>query len=70
MKDNDIKAKLIEQGVKRLKLFGFTNVTEENIMKDEVYRFYFEGILNSNLGNRPDVDEKIIELITQIKKRH
>ena len=67
--NNDIKSELIEQGVKKLKLFGFTNVTEENIMQDEVYRLYFERILNSNLGDRPDIDEEIIELIAQLKNR-
>lgn len=67
MKNDDIRSKLIEQGVKRLKLFGFTNVTVENIMEDEVYRLYFERILNSNLGNQPAIDEKILELIAQIK---
>ncbi len=64
----DIKTKLIKHGVKKLKLFGFTNVTEQNILEDEVYRLYFERILSSNLGNDADVDEKITEMIDQLKK--
>lgn len=70
MKQNtDIKHKLVRHGVKKLKVFGFSNVTEENIMTDEVYRLYFERILRSNLGNRPDLDEQINELLAQLKNK-
>jgi hypothetical protein len=68
MKDNDMRSILIGQGVRKLKLFGFRNVTKENIMNDEVYRLYFERILNSNLGVRAADDETITELIAEIKK--
>lgn len=63
-----MNAKLIKHGVKKLKLFGFTNVTEQNILEDEVYRLYFERILSSNLGNDAGVDEKITEMISRLKK--
>lgn len=66
---DDIRTELIRRGVKKLRLFGFKNVTNENIMEDEVYRLYFGMILNSSLGNRPDEDEKIMELIVELKNK-
>lgn len=65
----DLKHKLIKHGVKKLKVFGFSNVTEENLMTDEVYRLYFERILLSNLGTRAELDEKINELLNQMKSK-
>lgn len=68
--NSNIKHKLIKHGVKKLKVFGFSNVTEENIMIDEVYRLYFERILRSNLGNHATLDEKITELLKELKNEH
>ena len=59
-KEDDIRNEWIKNGVKKLRLFGFTNVTEENIMTDEVYRLYFERMLRSN--HEAGMDEKINKL--------
>lgn len=66
-KDDDIKKEWIKNGVKKLRLFGFTNVTEENILTDEVYRLYFERILRSN--PEAGMDEKINKLFDGLKNR-
>lgn len=68
MKQSDeIKDSLIGIGVKKLKLFGFINVTTENIMSDEVYSLYFKRILQSMLGKRQADDATINELISLLK---
>lgn len=67
-KNKDPLHELIRNGVKKLRLFGFTNVTEENIMTDEVYRLYFERILRSGFGNQATPDE-IAELIARLKNK-
>lgn len=68
-KDHDVKSKLVSQGVRKLKLLGFINVDEQNIVEDDVYRFYFIRILNSNLGENTEMDLAICELIAELKKK-
>ncbi len=41
------KTYLVEQGIKKLKIIGFTNVTKDNILTDEIYQLYFLGFINS-----------------------
>jgi len=36
---------LITIGVNKLKKFGYTNVNEQNILSDEVYKLFFERVL-------------------------
>jgi hypothetical protein len=62
-----IKAKLIKQAVKKLKRFGFTNVTEENITTDDVYKFYFMRILRPHIGQNKETDQVIHDLFEKIK---
>ena len=57
-----LRSKLIKQGVKKLKLFGFVNVNERNILIDEVYSLYFLEILNKMLDKNPETDMAINQL--------
>lgn len=66
--DKTIKNKLLKQAVKKLKRFGFTNVTEENITTDDVYTLYFKKILLLNLGQSNETDKVIHELLEKIKE--
>lgn len=62
-----IQNKLIKQAVKKLKMFGFTNVTKDNITTDDVYKLYFRKILLLNLGQNNDTDKVIHELLEKVK---
>ena len=54
------KESLILQGVEKLKIMGFTNVTTDNILTDEIYHLYFLSFLN-NISN-PINDDEIIAI--------
>lgn len=54
------KEALLERGVEKLKIMGFTNVTIDNILIDEIYIFYFLSFLK-NISN-PKNDEEIIAI--------
>lgn len=64
-----IRASLISSGVKNLKEYGYSSVTEENIATDKVYRAFFISMLKSNLhketgslGKKVDVEiEKLLK---------
>ena len=64
------KEALLEQGVEKLKIIGFANVTTHNILSDEIYQLYFLSFLK-NIYN-PKNDNEIIainelkSLITQL----
>jgi len=60
------KESLILQGVEKLKIMGFTNVTIHNIMTDEIYYLYFLSFLN-NISNPMNNDEIIA--IKELKSR-
>lgn len=64
----DIKLILLSSGVKNLKEFGYSEVTIENILTDDVYSQFFSSMLNDNLGNGKQIDEAINELQTEIKQ--
>jgi|GEM_PF-3478391 len=64
MKINDLK----EQGVKSLKRFGFVNVTIDNIMSDEVYRFFFSRFLATKKSEDEKMNEEIEKLLNVITK--
>lgn len=64
MKMNNLK----EQGVKSLKRFGFVNVTIENIMSDEVYRFFFGRFLATRKGEDKKMNDEIEKLLNVITK--
>ena len=52
------KEALLEQGVEKLKIIGFTNVTIHNILTDEIYQLYLLSFLK-NISNPKTYDEII-----------
>lgn len=57
------KDKLIDNGIKKLKRFGFTNVNKDNLLVDEVYVFYFKRFILIMKGENPKLDHAIDELL-------
>lgn len=68
MTDAELRNKLIEGGVKNLQAFGYPNVNTENILTDDVYKAFFEVMLENNLGNGRRTDEAINSLISEINQ--
>jgi len=62
-----IKQKLIENGVKNLKAFGYDKVDKDNIFTDLIYSQMFKSMLEDNKGHRDDIDNAIDNLLTKIK---
>jgi len=62
-----IKQKLIENGVKNLKVFGYDKVDKDNIFTDLIYSQMFKSMLEDNKGHRDDIDNAIDNLLTKIK---
>jgi hypothetical protein len=65
----DSFANLVKDGVKKLKNFGFVNVTAENILSDEVYVFFFIRFLDSKKGKNNELDKQIEMLLCLIKEK-
>ena len=61
-----MKDKLIAAGVKNLHEFGYPGCTTENILTDDIYKAFFQRMLEENKGQRDDIDEVIDALLTQI----
>jgi hypothetical protein len=55
-------SELIEEGVIRLKKFGFINVTRENVLSDEVYCFFLSRFVSSLKGKCQETDDQINRL--------
>lgn len=66
MTNEQIREHLLKAGVKNLKEFGYPEVTIENILTDEIYKEFFKGMLEDNLGNGSQYDEVINELLATI----
>ena len=64
-----IKNHLIKAGVKNLREYGYPEVNEQNILTDEVYKAFFESMLEDNKGARADVDKVIDELLLELKNK-
>jgi len=62
-----VKDQIIKNGIKNLKVFGYPNVTVENIMTDEVYIMFFENQLKDNLGH--GFDEEIMSLLNDLGQK-
>ncbi len=60
---------LVDEGVKKLKLFGFENVNEENILTDEVYVFFFTRFLDSQRGKSKELDKQVEMLLYLIQAK-
>lgn len=63
-----VRYNLIKQLLARIQAFGFVNVTEENIITDEVYKLYFEKMLIELKGQNIVTDDVINDLLKIIKK--
>ena len=63
----ELRKRIIENGIKNLNEFGYTQVDKDNILTDDVYSQFFLSMLNDNLGNNKVVDEVINGLIKEIK---
>ena len=51
-----IVEKIISNGVKSLKEFGYPDVNVGNILTDEVYKMFFKKLLQDNLGSQFDTE--------------
>lgn len=60
-----MEQKIIEQGVKNLKEYGYSDVNSKNILTDNIFSAFFLSMLEDNLGKGQD--EVINKLINQIK---
>ena len=64
-----IKSKLLQQGVKKLKQFGFTNVTKKNILTDDIYRLYFTKMLHLNQEHCIQVTKEIDVILRKMENK-
>lgn len=61
-----IQLKLIAQGVKNLRQFGYPDCDSDNIMTDQIYKRFFISMLQENLGQSERFDAQIQPLINEI----
>jgi SAM-dependent methyltransferase len=61
-----LQENLIKHAVRSLKKFGFGHVNNQNILKEGVYKIYFEKILRSKLGQSEIMDEAVNKLLKRI----
>ena len=66
MKPADIRSRIIDNGIRNLREFGYPKVTPENILTDLIYRTMFARMLKENLGAGAEYDAVIHELIGEI----
>lgn len=66
MDNNEIRTRLINNGVKNMQDFGYPNVNQDNILTDLVYAMFFKRQLRDNKGEIPVVDIVIDQLISEI----
>jgi hypothetical protein len=69
MSKENIKKSIVVSGVKNLKEYGYSEVTEDNIITDVVYSGFFKSMLKDNLGQSGNgaVEEVIQELLDEIE---
>jgi SAM-dependent methyltransferase len=67
--NNYMQEKLIQQAVRSLKQFGFENANNQNILREGVYKIYFEKILRSKLGQAEFIDEAVNKLLKKISHK-
>lgn len=61
-----MREKLIANGVKNLKEFGYPEVNETNILTDVIYSAFFKNMLQDNFGHSSEIDKVINELLTEL----
>lgn len=68
MTPQEIREKIIANGVKNLREYGFASCNEGNILTDKVYAAFYLKSLPYNLGELNDtVDDVIKSLIKEIE---
>jgi hypothetical protein len=60
-----LRDKLLANGVRNLKEFGYPAATKENILTDRIYSAFFKSMLEDNMGK--GADEAIKALLAEIK---
>jgi len=58
-----MKDRLIEAGVKNLKIYGYPECNKDNILTDQIYKAFFVSMLKDNKGNGAAIDKAIDELL-------
>jgi len=67
MTNEEIRFLIIKKAIQNMKLFGYENVTTENILTDEVYKLYFKSMLDENVGQGGNqVNIVITELLKEV----
>lgn len=61
------KDNLINVGIEKLKNLGFINVTKENFLLDEVYKYHLKIFKNSLKGQTDNLDMTIKELVSKLE---
>lgn len=62
----NLRKRIISNGVKNLKEFGYHYVNEENILTDKVYSKFFKNMLIENKGHSKMIDETIDKISKEI----
>jgi hypothetical protein len=57
----NVRAMLIEAGVKNMREFGYPDCNSKNIFTDLIYRGFFKVMLADNLGKGFDTDIKSLQ---------
>ena len=68
MKQEEIKDKVIELGVKSLIEFGYPHANKETILSDWILRAFFKGVIEDSIGHNAEYDTVLNELLEDIKK--
>lgn len=60
-----MRKKIIANGVKNLKEYGYPDCNEENILTDDIYKDFFISMLKDNLGVHSEIDKVINGLLKE-----
>ena len=61
---------LLELGVRKLRSFGFVNATVNNVLTDEVYRFYFIRFMQKHREENSHINVFLNNLIEYAKAKN
>lgn len=65
--ENKIEKSLKKIGVVKLKRYGFIHINKDNIINEEVYRYFFEKILKEEEFKNKGYDNVINKLLQEIE---
>lgn len=60
-----MRNKLIANGVKNLKEYGYPDCNKDNILTDEIYKGFFVSMLKDNKGVQQNLDKTIDGLLKE-----